>query len=287
MVWKGMALLACLAGFAQAQVSVQLRFGKTNFLAGEPVPVEVTVTNLSGQELAFQGNTRTQWIDFMVGSSRGVPMTPVAAPAFGAVRIPSGKALVRTIDLSQIYALTELGNHSVYAIVRLPNQGNGGFQSNRHLFTINTALPTWKQVVGVPGKPGVQHEFRLVKFNNDRKTQLYAQIADARNGRVLRTHHLGELLTVREPSVSVDSSLNMHVLFMINPKFWGHVRITPDGRFLGRDLYQPSAAGDPLLVKMTDGSIKAVGGILYDPKAAEEEERNNRRASDRPDFIYE
>jgi len=283
-LWKYLAAPALIIGLAQAQVTVQLRLGKTSFLAGEPVPVEVTVTNLSGQELAFQGNTRTSWIDFIVSSGRGVPMSAIASPAFGAVRIPSGKALVRTVDLSQIYALTELGNHSVYAIVRLPNQGNGGFQSNRHLFTVNSALPYWTQAVGVPGRPGKQNEFRLIKFNSDRKTQLYAQLADARTGRILRTHHLGELLAIRDPAVSVDSSLTMHVLFMINPKFWGHARISPDGRFLGRDLYQPGPTIDPMLAKMTDGSIKPIGGIFYDPKAAAEQQSRNRRASDRPDI---
>ncbi len=129
-----------------------------------------------------------------------------------------------------------MGNFSLYAIVRLPNQGTNGFQSNRHLFTVNSALPYWKQAVGVPGRPGKQNEFRLIKFNSGRKTQLYAQLADARTGRIMRTHHLGELLTVREPAVSVDSSLNMHVLFMINPKFWGHARIAADGRFDRPDL---------------------------------------------------
>jgi hypothetical protein len=35
---------------------------------------------------------------------------------------------------------------------------------------------------------------------------------------------------------------------------------------------------------MTDGSIKPIGGIFYDPKAAAEQQSRNRRASDRPDI---
>ncbi|MBB5350379.1 hypothetical protein HNR46_000603 [Haloferula luteola] len=282
-LFLGLVSLACPA---LAQVTVDIRLEKRNYLAGESIPLSVTVTNLSGQELAFQGTTETNWIDFMVNSTRGVPLTPLAKPAFGAVRIPTGKALTRTIDLAQLYALDDLGNFSVYAIVRLPGQGTNGFQSNRHLFTVNTSQPYWKQVVGAPGKRGGQNEFRLIQYNNTGKNQLYAQLADARTGKILRTHYLGDVLMLRKPSVTIDSSLNMHVLFMMSPKFWGHATIAPDGRFLGRELYQP-AGGDPVLAQMTDGSIKTLGGILYDRKAAEEARKATRKASDRPAFLYE
>ncbi len=275
-----------MAGAARAQVTVELRFQKNNFLAGESVPVNVTITNFSGRELAFQGTRESNWIDFIVNSNRGVPLSPMARPAFGTVRIPSGKAIVRTVDLAQLYPIDELGNFSVYAIVRLPSQRTDGFQSNRHLFTVNSALPYWKQVVGVPGQRGRQNEFRLIQFNNDRRNQLFAQIADAKTGKILRTHFLGDVLMLRKPSVSVDSSLNMHVLYMMTPKFWGHARIAPDGRFLGRDLYQPLAS-DPVLAQMKDGSIRALGGKLYDPKEAEEAQKRSRKASDRPAFLYE
>lgn len=278
--------LACV-GLAPAQVSVSLKLGKRNFLAGESVPIEVTLTNLTGTELAYQSTDSSSWIDFIVNSNRCVPMTPAGKPAFGAVRIPSGRAIVRTVDLAQLYPLTELGNYSVYAIVRPPGQPRGGIQSNRHLFTINTAKPYWSEKVGVPGSRTKTREFRLIQFNNASKHQLYAQVADGNTGRILTTHHLGEVLMLRKPSVTVDSSLTMHVLYMISPKFWGHARITPDGKFLGRDLYQPSASGDPVLAKLNDGSVKALGGLYYDPKAAEEAAKRTRKASDRPDFIYE
>ena len=270
----------------RAQVSVELKLGRNNYLAGEAVPVQITVTNLSGQEILFQGTTQTAWIDFIVESNRGVPLTPIAKPAFGAVRIPSGKAISRTLDLSEIYAIDSLGNYSIYAIVRLPGQATSGFHSNRHLFTVNTAIPYWKQVVGVPGNSGRQNEFRLIQYNNNRKNQLYAQIADAKSGKILKTHFLGDVLMLRKPVVSVDSSLNMHVLYMMTPKFWGHARIAADGKFLGRDLYQP-AGGDPVLAKMKDGSIRTLGGELYDPKAAAEAQQRSRKASDRPDFLYD
>lgn len=282
-----LAILIGLAASAAAQVTVSLQLPKRNFLAGEPVPVTVEMTNMAGRELIFQGTPNEPWIDFMVTSSRGVPMTPTGRATLGAVKIPSGQSAVRTIDISRMYAFSELGNYSVYAIVRLPRQERGGFQSNRHLFTVSSARPYWSQAVGVPGKAGQNHEFRLIQFSAERKTQLYAQVAELNSGRPLRTHHLGEVLMFRKPSVVVDGALNMHVLYLITPAIWGHARIGPDGSFIGRDLYKSSDFGDPGLVKLPDGSVRADGGIPYDPQKIAEERRNSRKASDRPAFIYE
>ncbi|MGE9271349.1 MAG: hypothetical protein ACQKBU_11155 [Verrucomicrobiales bacterium] len=279
--------LALSSHQAAGQISVDLRFTKTSFLNGEPIPLTVSLTNLAGRDVVFQGTRESAWIDFIVNSTRGVPLTPLGTPAFGAVKIPAGKTVAKTVDLTQLFAFRELGNFSVYSVVRLPGQGNAGYQSRRHLFTVSSAAPYWSQVVGVPGKPGRTHEFRLIQFTGDRKNQLYAQVADHKTGQVIRTHHLGEVLMFRKPTVDIDSSLNMHVLYLITPTFWGHVRVDPAGNFLGRDLYKPSPTGDPRLAKNSQGAIVTVGGSFYDPKAEAERQAKERKASERPAFIYE
>lgn len=277
-----------LAGHqATAQVSVDLRFAKSSFLNGEPIQIGVSLTNLSGRDLTFQGTRESAWIDFIVNSTRGVPLTAMSKPAFGAVKIPAGKTVAKTVDLTQLYSFRELGNFSVYAVVRLPGQGNQGYQSRRHLFTVSTAQPYWSQVVGAPGKPGQTREYRLIQFTGGAKNELYAQLADAKTGAVLRTHHLGEVLMFRKPSVTIDGDLTMHVLYMITPSFWGHARMNPEGTFLGRDLYKPDNSGDPKLAKNSAGKVITVGGIPYDAKAEAEARAKERKASDRPAFIYE
>lgn len=268
-------------------MTLSLSLPKRNYLAGEAVPVTVTITNLAGRELIFQGSGGLPWIDFMVSSTRGVPLTATSRPVIGAVKIPANESVTRSVNLAALYTLSELGNYSVYAVARLPDQTRGGFQSQRHLFTVTSSKPTWSQVVGVPGKSGTNHEYRLIQFSADRKTQLYAQIADAQSGRPLQTHHLGEVLLFRKPTVLIDSALNMHVLYLITPAIWGHARLTPEGKFAARDLYKSSAYGDPELQKLADGSVRANGGILYDPNKQAEERRTSRKASERPNFIYE
>lgn len=274
-------LLGLLGGPLAAQISLQLEIPKRSFLSGEAVPATVTLTNLSGRELVFQGTPRDPWLDFIVKSSRGLPVTPAKRPVFGAVKLPAGKALARQVDLAQIFPLSELGNFSVYAIARLPEQGRGGFQSNRTLFSVLTATPYWSQVVGVPGT-SKSNEYRLIQFTAERKNLLYAQVADAKTRLPVRTHLLGESIMLRKPTVTVDRSLNMHVLYLITPAIWGHARVAPDGSFIGRDLYQSSEFGNPQLVELADGAVVAQGGIRYDPEAATQQRERSHKASDRP-----
>lgn len=282
-----LAILFGLAASASSQVTVSLKFPKTSYLHGENVTVGVSITNMSGQDIVFQGNNRESWIDFMVNSGRGVPLTPVGQPAFGVVKIPAGKTATRSVDLNRLYSLNELGNYSVYAMVRPPGRQGAGFQSQRHLFTVSTAKPYWSQVVGVPGKKGETREYRLIQFTGGRKLMLYIQVADAKTGRAMRTHGLGESLFFRKPTITVDTALTMHVLYLATPEIWGHVRVNPDGEFLGRDLFKNSEYGDPSLIKLQNGTVRVNGGIPYDPKAEAEREAQSRKASDRPAFIYD
>lgn len=272
---------------AQAQIDVKLTMSRNTFVSGELVPVSVSVTNHSGQDLVFQGNSRLGWIDFTVMSNRGVAMTPLGQPAFGAVKIPLGQTMTRTVDLSKLYSLQSMGNYSVYAVVRLPGQTNDGFMSNRLLFNVNTARPYWTQKVGVPGKAGQSREYRVLEFSGGRKVMLYAQVIDTRTGGALQTHSLGEVLMFRKPTVTLDNRQVMHVLYLIAPETWGHARVAPDGTLLGRELHKRGGGGDPLLVTTRDGVVQVGNATPYDPNAAAKARGQARKASDRPSFIFQ
>ncbi|MCW1922534.1 hypothetical protein OKA05_08205 [Luteolibacter arcticus] len=275
----------CLAT-ARAQIEVKLKMTRNNFVAGEPVLVQVNVTNRSGQDIVFQGNSRAGWLDLMVNTLSGNPLTPLGQPAFGAVKIPLGQTMSRTVDLSRLYPLQSAGNYSVYASVRLPGQTNEGFVSNRLLFNTSTARPYWTQKIGLPGKAGQTREFRVLEFNSGSKTMLYAQVMDSRTGGSLQTHPLGEVLMFRKPSATLDNRQVMHVLYLISPDMWGHVRVASDGKLLGRELHKRGAGSDPVLYTSKDGVVEVGNSIPYDAKAAAEARGKVRKASDRPAFIF-
>jgi hypothetical protein len=256
-------------------------------VSGESVPVSVSITNNSGQDLVFQGNNRMGWIDFTVTSNRGVPMTPLGRPTFGAVKIPLGQTMTRTIDLAQMFPLQTMGNYSVYGVVRLPGQTTDGFISNRLLFNINTARPYWSQKVGVPGKAGQTREYRVLNFTGGQKNMLYAQVVDTRTGNPLQTHSLGEVLMFRKPTVALDNRQVMHVLYLIGPTLWAHARVGPDGTLLGRELHKRGAGPDPILVTLSSGIVQVGNSIPYNPRAEAEARGRVRKISDRPAFIFQ
>lgn len=281
-------VFCALATAASAQVQVVLQMDRKNFVAGESVPVTVSITNQSGQELNFQGSKGAGWIDFTVTSAaRGIPMTPSVEPAFGTMSVPLGQTRARSFDLRKIYPLTQMGNYSVYATIRLPGQEKAGFISNRAAFTLNNAVPYWSQKVGMGRDNAATREFRVLNYNNGEKTMLYAQVVDLKTGSPLQTHSLGEYLSFNKPAVTVDRSQVMHTLYMVAPMIWSHARVTADGMLLGGQLHKSTGSGSPVLTTSKDGVVAVANSIPYDPRAEAEARAKIRKASDRPAFLYQ
>jgi hypothetical protein len=282
-----LAFLCLCSAQAIAQINVKLQMERKSFLSGESVPVAVTITNNSGQDIVFQGANRLSWIDFTVSSLHGTALTPAGQPAFGSVKIPLGQAMTRTVDLARLFPIQAMGNYSVYCVVRLPGQTTEGFISNRLLFNIETARPYWAQKVGAPGKSGQTLEYRVLNFTGDKKSLLYAQLVNTRTGNPIQTHSLGEVLMFRKPTVTLDKRQVMHVLYLIGPTLWAHAKMGPDGKLLGRDLHKRGASSDPLLVTLPNGTVQVGGGIPYDPKAEATARQRVRKANERPAYIYQ
>ncbi len=273
-------------GVVSAQLSATLRIPKTQYVAGEPVVVVVTVTNHAGQILTFTGDARTPWLDFIVKNRHGEPVTPKGRSVFGKMTIRAGESLSREVDLSQWFQLSEPGNFSVGALVRMPGDANSGASTNRVLFNQSPGAPYWMQKVGIPGKPGQTREFRLLNFSGDEKSQIFAQIVDNRTGNNVRTFLLGDVLMLRKPLVTVDRLQRMHVLFLATPTMWVHCQVDSDGKLVDRQIHQRGTQGDPQLMTFGDGTVRVSNSILYDQKAAAEAKSKIRKASDRPAITY-
>ena len=281
-------LLFALAstGVVSAQLSATLSIPKTQYVAGEPVVVVVTVTNHAGQILTFSGDARTPWLDFIVKDRHGESVTPKGRSAFGKMTIRAGESLSREVNLAQSFQLSEPGNFSVSALVHMPGDANGGATSNRVLFNQSPGSPYWTQKVGIPGKPGQTREFRLLNFSGDEKSQIYAQVVDNRTGNNVRTFLLGDVLMLRNPLVTVDRLQRMHVLFLATPTMWVHCQVDSDGKLVDRQIHQRGTQGDPQLMTFGDGTVRVSNSVLYDQKAAAEAKAKIRKASDRPAITY-
>lgn len=278
--------MACtLVGVAQAQLATSLKLSKGTYLAGEPVIATVTITNHSGRELVFYGDGRSQWLNFILKDHRGDPVLPRGRANFGKMKIRAGESLAREVNLAQFFLLDEPGNFSVNAVVHTPGSSTDGSSTNRCSFSQSSGAPYWSQKVGI-ARTGGTREYRLVNFNGESKTQIYAQIIDGRTGKNVRTFLLGDIMMLRKPLATVDKSQRMHVMFLATPTMWVHCQIDTDGKLVERQIHQRGAQGDPQLLTYGDGSVRVANSIPYDAKAAAEANAKIRKATDRPPVSY-
>jgi len=271
---------------AFAQLGVNIRMSQSQYVAGEPVLVAITITNHTGSDIILASQGRTSWLDMVVKRANGEPASALGRNNFGGVKIPSGQSMAKTIDIAGLYNLREQGSYSVSAIVSAAGLDSKGFISNRLLFSIANVRADWSQKVGVPGQPGKTHEFRVMNFTNERKSLIYAQVVDGKTGVSLQTLCLGEALLFRKPQAAVDRNQTLNVLYLATPEFYIHARIDVNGQFLGRELHKRGANGDPRLLTFADGSVKVAGSIPYDARAEAEARGKIRKISERPPYTY-
>jgi hypothetical protein len=281
-----LAALLTLSGLAHAQLATSLRFSKTQYLCGEPIMATVSITNHAGRNIVFQGDARRPWLDFVITNTQGNSATPTGRGIFGAMKISAGETLSRQVNLSALFQLSDPGNYSATATVRMPGQDGETTTTNHILFAVSPGRTYWSQKVGVSQRPGSTREFRILNFSGDQQSQLYAQILDGRTGLPVRTFSLGEALLLRKPSVTVDRKQRMHVLFLTTPTTWTHCQIDTDGNLVERATHQRGPQGDPSLTTAPDGTVSVSNSIPYDAKAAAAARAKFRKLSERPAITY-
>ena len=270
----------------EAQLDVSLRMVKSEFVANEQVQAVLTLTNRAGRDIYLHSEGRSSWLDFTLKNRRGVPLSPARGVMFGAVNVPTGQSVSKTIAVSDYYRVSELGHYSGYASIRMPGTNPPVmFTSNRVQFDVIKARVLYTQRVGVAGSTTVR-EYRLMSFNSNNKNQLYVEVEDVRTGRSMSTYSVGEALLFRKPQATVDGSNAMHILFLSTPTVFSHVRVDPNGKFLGRAFYKRGSTGSPRLVTFANGDVKVAGGIHYDPKQEQVNRSKIKKLSDRPPFAF-
>ena len=279
-----LASILC-GGIAHGQLATSLRLSKAEYLSGEPVVATVSITNHAGRDIEFQGYMDRPWLDFVLTNSRGEPVAPTGRGIFGKMKLGAGQTVHRQVDLSAMFQLADPGNYAVSGTIRMPGIDAETTVTNRILFSVSPGRPYWSQKVGT-GKFGKLREFRVLNFSGDQKSQLYVQVLDGRTGLPVRTFSLGEALMIRKPSVTVDNSQRMHVLFIATPSAWVHCQIDTDGRLVRRDIHQRGPQGDPFLITSAKGVVTVGNSIPYDPKAAAAKRAKVRKLSERPAITY-
>jgi hypothetical protein len=283
-----LALLATLVGGwligsrAQAQVDVYVSVGRRSYILYEPLLATVTITNNAGRDLTFEDAGGKQWLNIEITTLDGMLLTPYDPDyKLHSLHIAAGQTLQRSIDLTPIFPIREMGTHRLRANIYLADI-NRFFYSNYASFDLTDGKVIWQKTVGVPGSDELR-EVTLLTHELPDKLLLYARIRQLDGNTVYTTQSLGSMLVSgREPQEMLDSHNNLHVLQEATPGGFRYTIIGLDGARLTQEAYTKTGVKLPILAKGADGQVEVRGARLQVAVAKGVGPAPQPKLSDRP-----
>lgn len=259
-----LVLFAFLAATARAQIQVELKFKRQQYVAHEPVLATVKITNLSGRDIDLRDNGSQQWFGFQVDGSEGRLLSPsrqlAAEPA---LHVEAGKIVTKKINLTPVFPVHDLGAYHVRAIVYFAELDQF-FYSPAKVFQVADARPIWEETIGIPdGVPGAgeARTYSLLSYRFPDHTALYVRVANKDRTIVYTTYSLGRIIAYHEPQAELDRTNQLHVLHCAAPRSWTYSHINTSGRLVAQSTFAESRSR-PRLGRLANGAVAVRGGRL-------------------------
>ena len=280
-------LLVCvaflvLAACAQAQIQVELKFKRLQYIAYEPVLATVTITNLAGRDIELRDDNGQHWFGFEVTANDDRILAPLRQASEPPLKIAAGTSVTRKIDLTPLFPVSDLGVYHVRPHVFFADLSKF-FYGQAKVFEVTSARPIWQRTVGAPtadGGEGVR-TFSLMTNRFPDHTSLYVRVEDKSRGVVYATYSLGRVISFDEPRAEIDKSNQLHVLQCSAPRVWSYSIVGLDGRLLKHVSYSQTRSM-PHLRRGVDGRVAVAGGMLDVPVAPGAPTKAVPKLSDRP-----
>ncbi|HSH38850.1 MAG TPA: hypothetical protein VK993_08695, partial [Chthoniobacterales bacterium] len=139
-----------IAAAAHAQVQVELKFKRLQYVAYEPIMAEVKITNLAGRDIELRDGNGERWFGFEVNTGEdGRLLAPAPLEPEPPLRIETGTTVTRKVNLTPIFPVHDLGPYHVRANIFFADL-NKFFYSQTKVFQVGDARPIWQRTVGVP-----------------------------------------------------------------------------------------------------------------------------------------
>ena len=276
-------LLPCVALFfvalsARAQIQVDLKFKRLQYIAYEPVIATVRITNLAGRDIELRDDNDQHWYGFEVTANDGRLLAPLVQLPEAPLQIAAGTSVTRKIDLTERFQVGDPGVYHVRANVYFADL-NKYFYARAKVFEVTTARPIWQKTVGVPGSDEVR-TYSLMTNRFSDHTSLYVRVEDKSRGLVFSTYSLGRVIAFDEPHAEIDRENRLHVLQCAAPRLWAYSVVGLDGKLLQRADYAQTRNA-PHLRRLEDGRVAVAGGVVDTP-AATQPGQTIPKLSDRP-----
>jgi hypothetical protein len=258
------SVLSLTTTATQAQIQVDLKFSRLQYIAYEPVLAKVTITNLAGHDIDLYDEGGQSWCGFEIKGDHDRLIAPHRHPQEPPLHLAAGTSVTRKIDLTGLFAISDLGVYHVRANVFFADL-NKFFYARTKVFEITSARPIWQQTVGDPKTTGTR-TYSLMTNRFPDHTSLYVRVEDRQNSLVCATYSLGRVIAFDEPHAQLDHENRLHVLQCSAPRVWSYSVIGLDGRLLQRATYSQGRSL-PRLRLTEGGNVTVHGGMLQSPAA--------------------
>jgi len=264
--------IACVfvvAAKAEAQIQVDLKFKRLQYIAYEPVVATLSITNLAGRDIDLHDADGQSWLGFEITGNEGQPIAPISAENGQApLKVQTGQRVTHQINLTPLYPVHDFGTYHVRTNVYFPDLGKF-FYSPTRVFEVTDARPIWQQTVGIPdgvAAPGDVRTYSLLTNRFPDHTSLYVRVQDKDSGIVYATYSLGRSIAFEEPQMEIDHANQLHVLHCSAPRAWAYSRIGLNGELLAHSSFMETKTR-PRLVRATNGEVAVHGGTIESPAA--------------------
>ena len=255
------------AATAEAQIQVDLKFKRLQYIAHEPVVATIAITNLAGRDIELRDADGQSWLGFEITGNEEQPIGPLnAANREPPLRIQAGQRVTRQIDLTPLYPVHEYGAYHVRTNIYFADLGKF-FYSGTRVFEVTDARPIWQQTVGVPDGTGASGEVRTYSLMTNRfpdHTSLYVRVQDKDSGVVYATYSLGRTIAFEQPQAEIDRANQLHVLHCAAPRAWSYARVGLNGQLLEHSSFVETKTR-PHLVHSGGGEVAVRGGMVEAP----------------------
>ena len=268
MRFRGFLLFLLLAPAAHAQIQVELKFSRLQYIAYEPVVATVKITNLAGRDIDLRNANEQRWFGFEVTAGEGRFLASMSKEAEPPLKIETGQTVTRKVNLTPMFPVQDLGVYRVRANVFFADL-NKFFYSQTKVFHVGDARPIWQRTVGIPeGTPaaGSVRTYSLLSNRFADHTKLYVRVEDKNTGAVYSTFPLGRIIAYDGPHAELDRANQLHVLHCAAPRTWAYSHIGLNGQLIARSTFMETKTR-PRLRQGPDGAVAVRGGMLDAPAA--------------------
>lgn len=259
------AILLTPAFTVSAQVTVNLTLQQDQFLPGEALPVDVHITNQSGQPLHFGADP--DWLTFSVEAEDDfIVVKNSDPPVQGEFNLESSQVATKRVDLEPCFNLKQAGHYRIIATVRIKDW-NTDIASQPKGFDVIDGAKLWSQVFGVPLPAGVSNrppevrKYTLEEANYlHSQLRMYVRVSDESGATVFKVRAIGPMVSFSQPEEQLDQLSNLHVLYQSGAASFLYSVINPNGDLVSQEIYDYFDVR-PRLRVANDGSIRVLGGV--------------------------